>query len=127
MKRKFVVTGLCLLVLLSAGWGLLTAMQQQKKIKTTTAPALRVEPAIESDTTGKTVAAAKAFLATLDDAGRAKVSFAFNSDQKSKWSNFPGRHLSTQRIALGRPERRAARSRIETAGDRVERARAAKS
>src|SRR5262249_2028973 len=32
---------------------------------------------------------ARAFLATLDDAGRAKVSFAFNSDQKSKWSNLP--------------------------------------
>jgi hypothetical protein len=50
---------------------------------------MRVEPAKESDATGKTVAAAKAFLATLDDAGRAKVSFAFDSDQKTKWSNFP--------------------------------------
>jgi hypothetical protein len=39
--------------------------------------------------TGKTVAAAKAFLATLDDAGRAKVNFPFDSDQKSKWSNLP--------------------------------------
>ena len=89
MKRKLVITGLCLLVLLSAGWGLLAAIQQQKKSKTTPATTLRVEPAKEGDTTGKTVAAAKAFLATLDDAGRAKVSFAFNSDQKSKWSNFP--------------------------------------
>ena len=90
MKRKIVITGLCLFVLLSAGWVLLLAKQQQKKIKTTPAPApLRVEPAKESDTTGKTVAAAKAFLATLDDAGRAKVSFAFNSEQKTKWSNFP--------------------------------------
>jgi hypothetical protein len=89
MKRKFVITGLCLVVLLSAAWGLLATIQQQKKSKTTPAPTLRVEPAKESDTTGKTVAAAKAFLATLDEAGRAKVSFAFNSDQKSKWSNFP--------------------------------------
>jgi hypothetical protein len=39
--------------------------------------------------TGKSVAAAKAFLATLDDAGRAKVSFPFTGDQKTKWSNFP--------------------------------------
>jgi hypothetical protein len=89
MKRKSVITGLCLFVLLSAGWVLLAAIQQQKKIKTTPAPPLRVEPAKGSDTTGKTVAAAKAFLATLDDAGRAKVSFAFNSEQKTKWSNFP--------------------------------------
>src|ERR1044072_3605833 len=90
MKRKVVVTGLCLCVLLSADWVLrLTAKQQTQKIKTTPAPALRVEPARESDVTGKTVAAAKAFLSTLDDVGRAKVSFAFNSDQKSKWSNLP--------------------------------------
>lgn len=89
MKRKIAMTGLGLFLLLSAGWGLRTAQQQGRKINTTPAPSLRVEPAKESDTTGKTVAAAKAFLATLDDAGRAKVSFAFNSDQKSKWSNFP--------------------------------------
>jgi Protein of unknown function (DUF3500) len=89
MKRKIVMTVLCLFALLSAGWVLRAAQQQQKKINTTPAPPLRVEPAKESDATGKTVAAAKAFLATLDDDARAKVSFAFNSDQKSKWSNFP--------------------------------------
>lgn len=89
MRRKIVIIGLCLYVLLSAGWVLWAAQQQQKKINTPPSPALRVEPAKESDATGKTVAAAKAFLATLDDAGRAKVSFAFNSDQKTKWSNFP--------------------------------------
>lgn len=90
MKRKIVITGLYLFVLLSAGWVLRPAAKQQtQKIRTTPAPALRVEPAKESDATGKTVAAAKAFLATLDDAGRAKVSFAFNGEQKTKWSNFP--------------------------------------
>src|SRR5215468_7610357 len=90
MKRKIVITGLCLFALVSAGWTLrLTAKQQTRKINTTPAPPLRAEPAKESDVTGKTVAAAKAFLATLDDAARAKVSFAFNSDQKSKWSNLP--------------------------------------
>jgi len=90
MKRKIVITGLCLFALVSAGWMLrLTAKQQTRKINTTPAPPLRAEPAKESDVTGKTVAAAKAFLATLDDAARAKVSFAFNSDQKSKWSNLP--------------------------------------
>src|SRR6266545_3752053 len=90
MKRKIVISGLCLFALLSAGWVLrLAAKQQTRKINTAPAPPLRVEPAKESDVTGKTVAAAKAFLATLDDAARAKVSFAFNSDQKSKWSNLP--------------------------------------
>lgn len=88
MKRKIVIIGLCLLVLLSAGWVLLAAIQQQKT-KTTPLSTLPVEPAKESDATGKTVAAAKAFLATLDEAGRAKVNFAFNSEQKTKWSNFP--------------------------------------
>jgi hypothetical protein len=89
MKKSIVGAGLCLLVLFSAGWVLRAVVQQQKKIKTTPAPTVRAEPAKASDTTGKTVAAAKAFLTTLDDAARAKVSYAFNSDQKSHWSNFP--------------------------------------
>lgn len=88
MKRKAVITGLSLFVLLSAGWVLL-AKQQQKRIETTPAPSLRVEPAKESDATGKTVAAAKAFLATLDAAGRAKVSVPFDDEHKTRWSNFP--------------------------------------
>ena len=90
MKRKIVITALCLSVLLCAGWVLRVAQQQRtQKINTTPAPPMRTLPAKESDTTGKTVAAAKALLATLDDAGRAKVNFDFNSDQKTKWSNFP--------------------------------------
>ena len=102
MKRKPVITVLCLGLLLSAGWILRAAQQQQTRtIPTTPAPPLRVEPAKESDTTGKTVAAAKAFLATLDDAGRAKVSFAFNSDQKSKWSNFPTGIFQRNGLRLG--------------------------
>src|SRR5215212_1407081 len=89
MKRKIVITCLCLFAVLSAGWALRVAQQQTRKTNTMPAPPLRVEPAKESDTTGKAVAAAKAFLATLDDAGRAKASLAFNSELKSKWSNFP--------------------------------------
>lgn len=101
MKRKVVITGICLSVLLSSGWVLRTAQQQTRKLNTTPAPPLRVEPAKESDTTGKTVAAAKALLATLDDAGRAKVSFAFNSDQKSKWSNLPTGIFQRNGLRLG--------------------------
>lgn len=101
MKRKIVITGLSLFVLLSAGWALLAAKQQQKKVKTTPAPALRVEPAKESDATGKTVAAARAFLATLDDAGRAKVSVPFDSEQKTRWSNFPVGMVPRNGVRLG--------------------------
>src|SRR3954471_7246713 len=41
------------------------------------------------DATSRTVAATEAFLATLDDAQREQVSFDFDSDAKSGWSNFP--------------------------------------
>jgi hypothetical protein len=118
MKRRIVITGLCLFVLLSAGLGLMAAIRQQKKIKTTPVPPLRVEPAKASDTTGKTVAAARAFLATLDAAGRAKVTFAFNSDQKSKWSNFPIGIYPRNGLRLGdmsAPQREAAMKLLATA------------
>ena len=67
----------------------MAAKQQQKKTKPTPAPPSRVEPAREGDATGKTVAAAKAFLATLDAAGRANVSIPFDDEHKTRWSNFP--------------------------------------
>src|SRR4051794_36499272 len=41
------------------------------------------------DATSRTVAAAQAFLATLDDSQREQVSYDFDSDEKSGWSNFP--------------------------------------
>ncbi len=91
MKSKIVITGLFLLTLPLAAWATfaLMAESQPQKFNVAPAPAVRVEAAKETDTTGKAVAAAKVLLATLDDARRAKISFAFNSDQKSKWSNFP--------------------------------------
>lgn len=91
MKSKIVITGLCLLALPLAAWATFTLMAERQPQKFNVAPAaaVRTEAAKETDTTGKTVAAAKALLATLDDAGRAKVNFAFNSEQKTKWSNFP--------------------------------------
>lgn len=89
MKRKIIVIGTCLFMLFSIGWGLKAAQQRVQKFSVAAAPPLPVVPAIESDATGKTVAAAKAFLAMLNEAERAKVNFAFNSEQKVKWSNFP--------------------------------------
>src|SRR5215208_681868 len=41
------------------------------------------------DATSQTVAATEAFLDTLDDSQREQVSYAFDSDEKSGWSNFP--------------------------------------
>jgi len=58
-----------------------TAQQQQNAATAGTTTA--------ADATARTVAAAEAFLATLDDGGRTKISFDFNNQQKSKWSNFP--------------------------------------
>ncbi|HEX4947437.1 MAG TPA: DUF3500 domain-containing protein [Blastocatellia bacterium] len=89
MKRKIIITALCCCALFSVGWILRAAQQQTQKINTTPAPPLRIEPAKNSDATGKTVAAAKAFLATLDEAGRAKVSLAFDNDTKRRWTNLP--------------------------------------
>jgi hypothetical protein len=63
---------------------------------------LPITPAKDSDATGKTVAAAKAFLATLDDAGRAKVSFAFtDNEQKVRWSNFPTGIFARKGLRMG--------------------------
>ena len=41
------------------------------------------------DATARIVAAAQAVAATLDDAGRAKLQFPFESPQKTNWSNLP--------------------------------------
>ena len=58
-------------------------------------------PASAADATARIVAAAQKFLATLDDAGRAKMQFPFDSPQRSRWSNLP--------IGIYAAERRAAR------------------
>src|SRR5215216_5608112 len=41
------------------------------------------------DATSQTVAATEAFLDTLDDTQREQVTYDFDSDEKSGWSNFP--------------------------------------
>jgi hypothetical protein len=41
------------------------------------------------DATSRTVAATEAFLDTLDDSQREQVTYDFDSDEKSGWSNFP--------------------------------------
>lgn len=52
-------------------------------------------------TTKKIVAAANAFVATLSDAQKSKVIFAWGSDQRSKWSNFPTGIFQRSGLKLG--------------------------
>ena len=109
MKRTIIVAGLCSLMLLSVGWVLLAAKQQQQKVETTPAP--RAEAAREGDATGRTVAAAKAFLATLDDAGRARAVVPFDDEHKKRWSNFPVGFIPRNGLRTGdlsAPQRTAA-------------------
>jgi len=55
----------------------------------------------QAATTARIVTAAKAVLASLDDAGRAKVQFPFDSPQKAKWSNFPSGIFERDGIKMG--------------------------
>jgi Protein of unknown function (DUF3500) len=71
-----------------------------------------------SGTTAKIVAAAQALLTTLDDAGRAKVQFSFDSPQKTKWSNLPTGIFPRQGLRLGDltpPQRTAAMALLSSA------------
>ena len=54
-----------------------------------------------ADTTARIVAAAQAVLATLDDAGRAKVQFPFEGPQKTRWSNLPSPMFQREGLRLG--------------------------
>lgn len=54
-----------------------------------------------SDTSAQIAAAAQAVLASLDEAGRAKVQFPAGSSQKTKWSNLPSPMYQRFGIRLG--------------------------
>src|SRR3954463_3315213 len=55
-----------------------------------------------AETTAKIVTAARAVLASLDEAGRAKVQFAFDGDaQRRRWSNLPSGIFERRGIRLG--------------------------
>ena len=51
--------------------------------------------------TGRAVAAANAFLKTLDEAQRAKALFVFDSPQKTNWSNLPSGIYQRNNLRLG--------------------------
>jgi uncharacterized protein DUF3500 len=71
-----------------------------------------------ADATTRIVASAQAFLATLDDAGRTKVQFPFDSAQKTKWSNLPSGIFQREGIRLAdltAAQRTAANTLLSTA------------
>jgi hypothetical protein len=56
--------------------------------------------ATPADATARIVAAANAVLASLDDAGRAKVQFPPDGPQKTRWSNLPSPMFQRQGLLL---------------------------
>ncbi len=68
-------------------------------------------PPTPDSATGKITAAAKGFLATLDDAQRQKVLFEFNNEnQRKKWSNLPSGAFQRAGLRMGdltKPQRDA--------------------
>jgi len=67
-------------------------------------------PAAAANATARIAASAQAFLATLDEAARAKVQFPFDSPQKTRWSNLPTGIFEREGLRLGdlAPAQRAA-------------------
>src|SRR6188472_2886416 len=89
-----------------------TVVAQQSK------PATPATAAGSADATARIVASAQAVLQTLDDAGRQKVQFPFDSPQKTKWSNFPSGIFKREGIRLAdlsAPQRAAVMSLLSTA------------
>ena len=62
-----------------------------------------------AEATTRIVAAAQALLATLDDAGRAKVQFPFEGPQKTRWSNLPTGIFAREGLRMGDLDAAAAR------------------
>lgn len=79
----------------------------------------RAVPPATTAVTPKVVAAANAFLATLSDAERAKLTFDFNSTQKTAgWSNLPSGIFQRNGLRLGdltAPQRDAAMATLAAA------------
>jgi hypothetical protein len=58
-------------------------------------------PGTPSDATARIVASAQALLTTLDEAGRAKVQFPFETPQKTRWSNLPSPMFQREGLRMG--------------------------
>ena len=72
-----------------------------------------------ADATARIVTAARALLATLDEAGKAKLQFAFDdAAQKKRWSNLPSPMFAREGLRLGDltpPQRAAVTSLLQAA------------
>jgi hypothetical protein len=96
--------------------GILCVAASAWMVAQTRGAAAQASPASEATT--KIVAAAQAVLQTLDDAGRAKVQFPFEGEQKTRWSNLPSGIFQRQGLRLGdltAPQRDAVMRLLETA------------
>ena len=71
----------------------------------------RTRAETSAEATKRIVSAAQALLATLDDAGRAKVQFPFEGPQKARWSNLPSGIFPARGVAPRRPDANPARCR----------------
>ena len=62
------------------------------------------------EATARVVTAAQALVSTLDEAGRAKVQFPFEGEQKTRWSNLPTGIFKREGLRMGdlTPPQRAA-------------------
>jgi hypothetical protein len=81
---------------------------------TGTAPAAHAP----ADATARIVASAQAVVATLDEAGRAKLQFPFAGPQMTKWSNLPTGIFKREGVRLGdltAPQRAAVMALLTTA------------
>jgi len=74
--------------------------------------------AAATDVSRRIVASAQKVLATLDEAGRAKIQFPLNSEQKARWSNLPSGVFKREGVRLGDltpAQRTAVMALLETA------------
>ena len=79
----------------------------------------RSASATPADTTARIVAAARAVVAALDEAGKGKLQFAFDdAAQKKRWSNFPSPMFQRDGLRLGDltpPQRTAVMALLQAA------------
>jgi hypothetical protein len=74
--------------------------------------------AAATDVSSRIVASAQKLLAALDDAGRAKLQFPLNGEQKARWSNLPSGVFKREGVRLGdltTAQRTALMTLLETA------------
>jgi hypothetical protein len=77
-----------------------------------------VQPSAAPEATTRIVVAATTFLTTLDEAGRSRVQYPFDSPQQAAWSNLPVGMVARGGLRLGdltKPQRNAANALLATA------------